>query len=72
MKVEQTKQFSPVIIALETQDEVDRLCGVLNHSDVNKITGVELHSELSKLQTARWRDYFNEFVYNLQVKYRPE
>lgn len=32
MKVDQTKSFTPVVITLETQDEVDALASVLRHS----------------------------------------
>ena len=40
MKIESVKKFTPVVITLESQDEVDKLCCALRCSLATQVCGV--------------------------------
>lgn len=65
MKVEQTKSFTPVVITLESQEEVDALFAVLNYTPISDAIKSAFKSEymytfLDRYNTLGYSKYFLE------------
>lgn len=72
MKVERMKEFMPVHITLETQDEVDALYAVVNFTPIcNAIKVIsDLHAEFSC--SDRYKKYHNKLSESLERWYKKQ
>jgi len=65
MKVERIKpeaEFVPVVVTLETQEEVDKLFALLDHCTVNRELDMEnWWRPLEKYKSKGYEKYFNKF-----------
>jgi len=65
MKVERIKpeaEFVPVVVTLETQEEVDKLFALLDHCTVNRELGTkDWWKLLEKYKSKGYEKYFNKF-----------
>ena len=63
MKAErkEMKEFKPVVLTLETQDEVNKLFALMNHTDLIKATNL-IDNPLAGLQTNEYDEYHENLM----------
>lgn len=69
MKIEKEKKFTPVTIVLETQEELDQLTAVVNHSTINDGDLDELNDFLIEQASEEHQVYFDDLCQRLEDHY---